>query len=643
LPDPTASASELPTVRGRAHSLGHDLPIGAVLANRYRIEGVVDRTRGLLLDAVHQELGHRVVVRVVEAGNERAIVRFQREMRALSRLESSHVARILDVGTTPEGSPYLVRERIDGASLAAQLSSRGMLPIADALLVFFQIAEAVQQAHGAGIVLRDLQPTNIYVSARKSGLHAKVADVGMCALLDDVAAPVAEPTVTKFGPSPWAAPELMTRDRRFDPRTDVWSLGCLLYEMLCGRAPFEGEGMALLASIARGEVRAPSRLRQDVPSSIDAVIARALARDPSDRFASVHEMCAALAPTAPAAARGLELHIARVAGHADRADRGDATAAAAVERAASSVPPEAGDSQFAMARSVPPPQSTAPVVAPTAPAAPSTPLGPQPIAEQPMVRRASLPSVVIPAPPPLPRFDAVILARTSGPSHEMTIPSAQASASGSVDTLPPLRQSPAPTGFDRYEHRAISPAQITADRGPGDSLPLPPTVRWGAGASPSSRRLASLSVAACVLIGFVVVFVASAPSTPAARLAAMPAPRGLDAQSVPARPAASQAAAPSASDAVASAPSASATAAIADRAPQEGQTAKAEQASKVEPIPAPRIAPAPHVAAMSAPQHSPPRVGREVAAHLAARPAPPRKVNSRSRFLRYLVDSAPRS
>src|SRR5205823_14885791 len=107
--------------------------------------------------------GTRVVVRIVEPrGNDRAVQQLQRETRALSNIESEHVARIYDVGNLPDGALYLVRERIDGASVAAHLRSRGMLPIADAPLVFFQLADAGQQAHGAGIAPRDLGTSSVY-------------------------------------------------------------------------------------------------------------------------------------------------------------------------------------------------------------------------------------------------------------------------------------------------------------------------------------------------------------------------------------------------------------------------------------------------------------------------------------------------
>ena len=515
-------------MKNHARSPLRSIAIGSVIAGRYLVDAVTDRSRGLLLDAVHVELGHRVVVRIVEPhGNPRAVQLFEREMRALSRLESEHVARILDVGTLADGSLYLVRERIDGASLATHLGERPFLPIADALTVFFQIAEAVQQAHGARIVLRDLHAGNVFLVPRKNGLCAKIADFGTCALVPEPSERIAETTVTTFGPSPWSAPELTGNDRRYDERTDVWSLGCLLYEMVCGRAPFEGDGVALLVAISRGELKSPTRHRQDAPRLIDEVVSRALAKDPARRYQSVFEMATALSPIAPAAAQGLWLQIAR------------------------------GNDEFAMVRSVPPRSSAPPPLPAMRSSAPPPPPAMRSSAP-PELGRCSAPplaaarqfAALIPAPPPLPSFDRVTT--PAAPAVHAPFPS------------PP----PASTAIDRGTFPALASPERPVWLAAAGSLPL---VDPSLARKESLRRWAAVAAAACVVGLLASLITRDAPS--ALRTVARPfvvatsAPVKTQARQQPTRTAASAAVAAASTPRTAGAPPPVATPVAAALAP----------------------------------------------------------------------------
>src|SRR5690606_37889257 len=145
---------------------------------------------------------------------------------------------------------YLVREYIEGPSVAAQARARGGLPLDEAVLVFLQICEAVQEAHSRGVVLRDLRGSHVFSSARRSGpALAKLTDFGTCKIVREGAG--GERTATKLlGLSSSAAPELVRQDKVIDARADVWSLGCILYELLTGRPTFSGDGVALMISIS---------------------------------------------------------------------------------------------------------------------------------------------------------------------------------------------------------------------------------------------------------------------------------------------------------------------------------------------------------------------------------------------------------
>jgi eukaryotic-like serine/threonine-protein kinase len=308
---------------------------GDVVAGKYRVRTILGRSHGLLLEAFHTEFDQRVVVKVLlaGAGDDREIERFRREARTLAKLESEHVARILDVGNHEDGSFYLVRQFIEGTDMATRLRKTGPLHLEDAVLLVLQAAEAVAETHSHGIILRELQPSHLFLTQRVGGTPlVKIADFGTAKLMRDAAAPTAggELTATAmFGLSPYSSPELLRKAKNVDARTDVWSLGAVLYELLAGRPPFQGEMASLMLQIAK-EPHAPlTEIRSDLPAEIDQIISWALAKDVDGRFANVHAFAHALTPFASAEGRVLIERIAQI------------TQAAKQRKRAGSVPPPA--------------------------------------------------------------------------------------------------------------------------------------------------------------------------------------------------------------------------------------------------------------------------------------------------------------
>ena len=315
------------------------LPSLSALGDRYQVEGVLGRSRGLLLRASHTGFRQRVAIRVVSPAlmNVRAVQQFVREMRILAALESEHAARIHDVGVLPGGAIYLVREYVEGATLE-ELTRTRLLPLQQALELFLQACEAVAEVHSRGVVLRDLQPSHAFVSHRRNGEpRLTLTDFGTCKVMRQggPAGPGdGEGSCTQIlGLSHAASPELIA-GRDVDQRGDIWSLGCMLYQLLTGRPAFAHEGAALMLAIARQQPAPPSQLRPGLPHELDRLVSCALRKDRDERPQSV--FCLVRPLRELVSARGLVLieQIARLAGeeptavsalasHPGRADEAD--------------------------------------------------------------------------------------------------------------------------------------------------------------------------------------------------------------------------------------------------------------------------------------------------------------------------------
>ncbi|TKD09252.1 serine/threonine protein kinase [Polyangium fumosum] len=274
---------------------------GGLVAGKYRIRTILGRGHGVLVEAFNTEFDQRVAIRLLLAGqtDDKELERFRREARTLAKLESEHVARIIDVGTQQDGTFYLVRQFLEGTDLATHAKTRGPLPLQEACLLVLQAAEAVAETHGHGIIFRELQPQHLFVTTRVGGApFLKVIDFGTAKLMRDVAAPMAgEMTATTMlGLSPYSSPEIVRKAKSIDVRADVWSLGAILYYLLTARPPFEGEMAMLMLQITKEEPRPVTQVRRDLPPEIDQILGWAMAKDVDGRFANVHGFAHALRP-----------------------------------------------------------------------------------------------------------------------------------------------------------------------------------------------------------------------------------------------------------------------------------------------------------------------------------------------------------
>jgi serine/threonine-protein kinase len=276
---------------------------GEILAGKYKVERVVARGgMGVVVAAIHQQLDQRVALKFMlpeGVENTAAVSRFLREARAAVRLRSEHVARVLDVGTAETGSPYIVMEYLDGEDLSVLLEREGQLPVRSAVTYLLQACEAVAEAHALGIIHRDLKPSNLFLTRRPDGSPCvKVLDFGIAKHADGIDSAMTK-TQTLLGTPFYMSPEQLRSSRDVDPRTDIWALGMILYELLAGHVAFARETLPELCSAIILEPVPPLReSRPDVPRDLEAIIVRALSKEASARHPSLAELSSALAPFA---------------------------------------------------------------------------------------------------------------------------------------------------------------------------------------------------------------------------------------------------------------------------------------------------------------------------------------------------------
>jgi serine/threonine-protein kinase len=290
---------------------------GTVIGEKYRVERVIGRGgMGTVVEVKHVQLGtafalkflHRSVI-----GDAAMTERFFREARATAALKSEHVCRVFDVDTF-DGVPYLVMERLDGTDLAKRLRRAGPLSPPDVCSYLIQACAGVAEAHAAQIVHRDLKPGNLFLTARSDGSPLiKVLDFGIAKAPQDAEHELTG-TNTVLGSPSYMSLEQLRSSKLVDARSDIWSFGVILFELIAGRRPFVGEGVGDLAVKIAIE---PTPRLPDGPRELDDVIARCLARDPAQRYQSAAELARALAPYAADPERTLAFGLARPSRPAD--------------------------------------------------------------------------------------------------------------------------------------------------------------------------------------------------------------------------------------------------------------------------------------------------------------------------------------
>ncbi|MFI1050735.1 serine/threonine-protein kinase [Streptomyces griseoruber] len=338
-----------------------------MLAERYELVEAVGRGgMGEVWRATDRELGRTVAVKVLPPDltrHEEFRVRFRREARTVASLNHRNVAVLHDVGedtTDGETTPFLVMEFIEGRTLTDALTE-GPFTVERALAVGRDIADALAHSHGQGLIHRDIKPSNVMLT---SGGDIKVLDFGIAKVVAETTTRLTATGMTVGTPA-YLSPEQLT-GRPVDGRSDQYSSGCLLYELLTGRPPFVGDSpFAVMHQHISQEPLVPSRLRPQIPAAVDALVLRTLAKDREERLGSAAELREALAQTLAALSAPVTAPARQAAAPVPAAP--PAPPAPTVPPARTSAGPQAGPGHTTLAR-----QETR--TAPT----PPRPVGPPP-------------------------------------------------------------------------------------------------------------------------------------------------------------------------------------------------------------------------------------------------------------------------
>jgi serine/threonine-protein kinase len=278
-----------------------------VIAQRYQVEGILgEGGMGVVVMATHLVLQQRVAIKFLRReamADADAVDRFVREARAAACVQSEHVVRVQDVAMLDDGTPYIVMEYVEGTVLSTLLASHGPMPIRDAARFAIQTCDALVETHAAGIVHGDLKPENIYIAGAPEGTRkVKLLDFGISKILR-------EDRVSResfvMGTPAYMSPEQF-ESGAVDVRSDLWSLGAVLYEMLSGTPPFPGDSPETIRdAVMKGTI--PPIARAGVPPGLVDIVYRCLEKNPKKRHASAAELAAELELYAPVESSSLRL------------------------------------------------------------------------------------------------------------------------------------------------------------------------------------------------------------------------------------------------------------------------------------------------------------------------------------------------
>jgi serine/threonine protein kinase len=276
-----------------------ELTPGSILLAKYRIDELIGTGgMGNVVRASHLYLHQPVAIKLLlpqMVESESTVQRFLREAQATVKLRSEHIARVMDVGTAPDGTPFMVMEFLDGNDLNQILRHHGPQQPAIVVDLMLQACEGIAEAHALGIIHRDIKPSNFFITRRPDGsMLLKILDFGISKTpigYDELTG-----TQTVIGTPSYMPPEQMTSGRSADPRSDIWSIGVVMYQLMSGRPPFSGESYADL--VLKVGLEPPAPILVPLPAGLGEVILRCLEKDPAARYQTVAELARTLAPYA---------------------------------------------------------------------------------------------------------------------------------------------------------------------------------------------------------------------------------------------------------------------------------------------------------------------------------------------------------
>ncbi len=267
--------------------------IGRTLLERYRVEALVGLGgMGAVYCAYHTGLDRRVAFKILQpniaVADEHLVGLFEREAKVAGRLSHENIVDVKDAGRTPDGTAYIVMEWLEGRTLDDELRAHGALTFARAGEILRQIAAALTEAHSKHVVHRDLKPANVMLVEKKDGREiVKVLDFGIGKILTETGASVS----AVMGTPSYASPEQLQLGGKIDGRSDIYSLGVILYRMLSGRLPFQSGSLSELVQMQLAVMPAPVRaLRPETPAALDELVMQMLAKAQEQRPADAREV-----------------------------------------------------------------------------------------------------------------------------------------------------------------------------------------------------------------------------------------------------------------------------------------------------------------------------------------------------------------
>ena len=276
--------------------------IDALLGSYRLLHKIGEGGMGTIWVGEHTLLGKRAAIKILQlklAANESIVQRFFNEAKIIAAIADPGIVQIFDFGVHQDGSPYIVMELLEGEPLDARLQRLGRLPPGDAARFVRQVAMSLAAAHDKGVIHRDLKPENLFAArdpAMPGGERVKVLDFGIAKLSGGSGSSKHKTkTGAVIGTPAYMSPEQCRAIGNIDHRSDIYSLGAVLFCLVAGRPPFEGEGAgdAIIAHV-RDQPPVPSSIEPAIPMALDSVILRCLEKDPARRYPSMSELARAL-------------------------------------------------------------------------------------------------------------------------------------------------------------------------------------------------------------------------------------------------------------------------------------------------------------------------------------------------------------
>jgi serine/threonine protein kinase len=293
---------QAPSGQGKGDDLGSNMELrlnaGQIVGGRYEIISVLGTGgMGVVYKALQRYLRQYVALKTLRSPylSDRALGRFRKEAKAANALNHPGLIKVYDFGLLDDGQPFMTMEFVDGGSLSDLIKAQGQLPLSMVMDTFVQASEALAYAHEKGIIHRDIKPSNILLEMTKEGsVRVKITDFGVAKILEDESGAGLKLTQTGevLGSPEYMSPE-QCAGKRADQRSDIYSLGCAMYEALTGAVPIQGE--TAFATLMKHQKDTPPSLVEgsmgrELPPALEEIVAKTMAKQPDDRYQSMWQL-----------------------------------------------------------------------------------------------------------------------------------------------------------------------------------------------------------------------------------------------------------------------------------------------------------------------------------------------------------------